>query len=44
MSQVEMFATYFIHDGADTSKWRLKGHGQKSFRVACNLVSHYARP
>lgn len=31
MSQVEMLATYFIHDGADTSKWRLKGHGQKSF-------------
>ena len=31
MSQVEMLATYFIHDGADTSKWRLKGHGQKKF-------------
>jgi superfamily II DNA or RNA helicase len=31
MSQVEMLATFFIHDGADTSKWRLKGHGRKKF-------------
>lgn len=31
MSQVEMLATFFIHDGADTSKWRLKGHGRKRF-------------
>lgn len=31
MSHVEMLATFFIHDGADTSKWRLKGHGQKKF-------------
>lgn len=27
----EMLATYFIHDGGDTSKWRLKGHGQVKF-------------
>lgn len=25
MSRTEMLATYFIHDGSDTSKWRLKG-------------------
>ena len=31
MSQVEMFATYFIHDGADTSKWRLKVMVKKVF-------------
>lgn len=31
MSQTEMLATYFIHDGSDTSKWRLKGHGQRKF-------------
>jgi superfamily II DNA or RNA helicase len=31
MSQVEMLATYFIHDGSDTSKWRLKGHGRAKF-------------
>ena len=26
MSQAEMLAV-FIHDGNDTAKWRLKGHG-----------------
>jgi len=31
MSQVEMMATFFIHDGGDTAKWRLKGHGEKKF-------------
>lgn len=31
MSQTEMLATFFIHDGADTAKWRLKGHGQRKF-------------
>lgn len=31
MSQVEMLAMFFVHDGSDTSKWRLKGHGSKKF-------------
>lgn len=31
MSREEMLATYFIHDGGDTSKWRLKGHAQDKF-------------
>ena len=31
MGQVEMLAQFFIHDGSDTSKWRLKGHGVKKF-------------
>ncbi len=31
MSQVEMLAMFFIHDGSDTSKWRLKGHGKVKF-------------
>jgi hypothetical protein len=31
MSQIEMLATFFIHDGSDTSKWRLKGHARKKF-------------
>lgn len=31
MSQVEMLATFFIHDGSDTQKWRLKGHGRVRF-------------
>lgn len=31
MSQVEMLAMFFTHDGGDTSKWRLKGHGKAKF-------------
>lgn len=31
MSRTEMLATYFIHDGSNTSKWRLKGYGEKKF-------------
>lgn len=31
MSRTEMLATYFIHDGSDTSKWRLKGYGEEKF-------------
>ena len=26
MTQTEMLATYFVHDGKNTSKWKLKGH------------------
>ena len=31
LTRVEMLATYFTHDGADTSKWRLKGHARRRF-------------
>lgn len=31
MSRTEMLATYFIHDGGDTSKWRLKKAGVNKF-------------
>lgn len=31
MSRTEMLVTYFIHDGSDTSKWRLKGHAEDRF-------------
>lgn len=31
MSRTEMLSTYFVHDGGDTSKWRLKGHAIESF-------------
>lgn len=31
MSSVEMLAMYFVHDGGETSKWRLKGHGKTRF-------------
>lgn len=31
MSAVEMLSTFFTHDGGDTGKWRLKGHGKVKF-------------
>lgn len=30
-SREEMLAEFFCHDGADTSKWRLKGHARSAF-------------
>ena len=31
MSRNEMLAMYFVHDGGETAKWRLKGHAIKLF-------------
>lgn len=31
MTRAEMLATYFVHDGGDTSEWRLKGHAREPF-------------
>lgn len=31
MTRSEMLATFFTHDGGDTSKWRLKRHARKEF-------------
>ena len=31
MKQTEMLATYFVHDGGETQKWRLKGHAKEHF-------------
>ena len=31
MKHTEMLAMFFTHDGSDTSKWRLKGHGKTKF-------------
>ena len=31
MSYNEMLSMYFIHDGGNTSKWKLKGHATESF-------------
>ena len=31
MSRNQMLAMYFVHDGGETAKWRLKGHAQDSF-------------
>lgn len=31
MTAPEMLAMFFVHDGGETQKWRLKGHGRKKF-------------
>lgn len=31
MTRNEMLSTYFVHDGGDTDKWRIKGHAVDKF-------------
>ncbi len=31
MSYTDMLSTFFVHDGGDTAKWRLKGHAEDAF-------------
>lgn len=31
MSRNQMLAMYFVHDGGETAKWRIKGHATESF-------------
>lgn len=31
MSYTDMLATFFVHDGGETQKWRLKGHAESEF-------------
>ncbi len=31
MTRAEMLAMFFVHDGGETQKWRLKGHAQDEF-------------
>lgn len=41
----EMLAMYFIHDGGDTSKWRLKGHGRSKFwEWLCTWAAFIRKP
>lgn len=45
MSRVEMLATFFAHDGGDTSKWRLKGHAETEFwRWLCSWAVNIRKP
>lgn len=45
MSRTEMLATFFVHDGGDTSKWRLKGHAQEDFwRWVCSWAVNIKKP
>jgi len=31
MTRVEMLANFFVHDGGETQKWRLKGHAENEY-------------
>jgi len=31
MSRNEMLSMFFVHDGGETAKWRIKGHAEKDF-------------
>lgn len=45
MSRVEMLATFFVHDGGDTAKWRLKGHAEDDFwRWLCSWSVNIRKP
>lgn len=45
MSRVEMLATFFVHDGGDTAKWRLKGHAEQDFwKWLCSWAVNIRKP
>lgn len=45
MSTQEMLATYFVHDGGETQKWRLKGHAKRDFwRWVCSWAAMIRKP
>lgn len=45
MSYVEMLAMFFVHDGGDTAKWRLKGHAESEFwRWMCSWAVMLTKP
>lgn len=45
MSQTEMLSTFFVHDGGDTSKWRLKGHAETEFwKWICSWAVNIRKP
>lgn len=45
MRMAEMLATFFVHDGGETQKWRLKGHAQTDFwRWLCSWAVMIRRP
>lgn len=45
MSYTDMLATFFVHDGGDTSQWRLKGHAEGPFwRWMCSWAVMLQRP
>ena len=45
MSYTEMLSMFFVHDGGETQKWRLKGHAQADFwRWLCSWAVMIRKP
>ena len=45
MTRSEMLSMFFIHDGGDTAKWRLKGHAQGDFwKFLCSWAVMVRKP
>lgn len=45
MSRVEMLSMFFVHDGGETQKWRLKGHAQTDFwKWVCSWAVMIRKP
>ncbi len=45
MSRVEMLSMFFVHDGGDTSQWRIKGHAEREFwKWVCSWAVMLRKP
>ena len=45
LTRTEMLSTFFVHDGGDTAKWRLKGHAEAEFwKWVCSWAVMIRRP
>lgn len=45
MTATEMLSTFFVHDGGETQKWRLKGHARKEFwKWVCSWAVSINKP
>lgn len=45
MTATEMLSMFFVHDGGETQKWRLKGHARKEFwKWVCSWAVNMRRP
>lgn len=45
MTRAEMLAMFFVHDGGETQKWRLKGHAKSEFwKWVCSWAVSLRKP
>ena len=45
LTRTEMLSTFFLHDGGDTSKWRVKGHAESDFwKWVCSWAVMIRKP